>query len=252
MNPKRIEKERIRRAQRITNRMALDFCRERLNCPWIWKKQRVAEAAREAMRISDPMSTYKVMELFWDRYHGIDGIAKQIDETGVAPISRPKKETPLKRCMDWYRIGECMPDPLVPSKAPVDVNADAFLLSYEWRRLRMEVIKERGARCECCGASPKDGIVIHVDHIKPRRKYPELALSKANLQVLCEVCNHGKGNWDQTDWRKDSQASGESSQDSPYPDPVTARGKSPTASPRPKRKQHAADARDETSDLITH
>jgi 5-methylcytosine-specific restriction endonuclease McrA len=65
----------------------------------------------------------------------------------------------------------------------------------------MEVIKSRGARCECCGATPANGIVINVDHVKPRRKFPELALDPMNLQVLCNVCNHGKGNWDETDWR---------------------------------------------------
>ena len=79
---------------------------------------------------------------------------------------------------------------------------DEFLRSYEWRRLRMQVIKERGARCECCGATPADGVtVVNVDHIKPRKLYPELALDPNNLQVLCSVCNHGKGNWDRTDWR---------------------------------------------------
>lgn len=88
------------------------------------------------------------------------------------------------------------------TKAATDVNSDEFLQSYQWRRLRMEVLVERGARCECCGATPqKDGITIHVDHIKPRRLFAELALEKSNLQVLCEVCNHGKGNWNQTDWR---------------------------------------------------
>jgi hypothetical protein len=102
-----------------------------------------------------------------------------------------------------------------------DVNNDAFLASYEWRRLRMVVLKARGARCECCGSSAKDDVVIHVDHIKPRRKYPELALTEANLQVLCEVCNHGKGSWDETDWRAASQLSGYSSR-TPKPDPVTA------------------------------
>ncbi len=79
----------------------------------------------------------------------------------------------------------------------------------------MVVLKKRGARCECCGSTPANGIVIHVDHIKPRRKFPELALTESNLQVLCEVCNHGKGSWDDTDWRDDSQESGESSADSP-------------------------------------
>jgi 5-methylcytosine-specific restriction endonuclease McrA len=83
----------------------------------------------------------------------------------------------------------------------LDPNTDAFLASYEWRRVRMVVLKRDGARCACCGATPADGLKMHVDHIKPRRKYPELALDPANLQVLCEVCNHGKGNWDETDWR---------------------------------------------------
>lgn len=89
---------------------------------------------------------------------------------------------------------------------PVPVEAtDAFLLSYEWRKLRMVVLKKYGSRCQCCGASPADGVRMHVDHIKPRRLFPELALTESNLQVLCEVCNHGKGNWDQTDWRDKSE-----------------------------------------------
>jgi 5-methylcytosine-specific restriction endonuclease McrA len=87
----------------------------------------------------------------------------------------------------------------VPTCDPV---SDEFLKSYEWRRLRMVVLKKYGRRCQCCGASGSDGVtVIHVDHIKPRRQFPELALDVTNLQVLCEACNHGKGNWDETDWR---------------------------------------------------
>lgn len=82
-----------------------------------------------------------------------------------------------------------------------DVNSDEFLASYEWRKLRMKVLEKFGARCQCCGRSRADGISIHVDHIKPRRKYPELALEFDNLQVLCNECNHGKGNWSETDWR---------------------------------------------------
>lgn len=79
--------------------------------------------------------------------------------------------------------------------------SDKFLQSYEWRKLRMEALKLHGARCQCCGASPAAGAVMNVDHIKPRKIFPELALSLSNLQVLCGDCNHGKGNWDQTDWR---------------------------------------------------
>ena len=48
-----------------------------------------------------------------------------------------------------------------------------------------------------CGSTER----IHVDHIKPRSKYPELELDINNLQVLCEDCNIGKSNIDETDWR---------------------------------------------------
>ena len=82
-----------------------------------------------------------------------------------------------------------------------DLNLDEFYGSSVWRVLRMVVLKEHGARCQCCGRTAKDGIRINVDHIKPRRQFPELELDKNNLQVLCEDCNAGKGSWDQTDWR---------------------------------------------------
>jgi 5-methylcytosine-specific restriction endonuclease McrA len=78
---------------------------------------------------------------------------------------------------------------------------DGFLATYEWRRLRMEALKKYGPKCMCCGATPATGAVMHVDHIKPRKLFPELALALDNLQILCHECNHGKGNWDQSDWR---------------------------------------------------
>lgn len=83
----------------------------------------------------------------------------------------------------------------------VDPNGPEFLLSFEWRALRMKVLAHYGATCMCCGATKENGVVINVDHIKSRKKRPDLALSFDNLQVLCDVCNHGKSNWDETDWR---------------------------------------------------
>ena len=79
-----------------------------------------------------------------------------------------------------------------------------FYVSKEWRRLRYRVIKKYDAACMACGRSKKHhGIVIHVDHIKPRSKYPDLALHINNLQLLCEDCNLGKGNKCEVDWRPD-------------------------------------------------
>lgn len=91
-------------------------------------------------------------------------------------------------------------------RAPAEPESDAFLRSYEWRRVRMQALKLYGARCMACGATPKDGARVHVDHIKPRRLFPALALDVDNLQVLCDECNHGKGNWDMTDWRQEMSA----------------------------------------------
>lgn len=85
--------------------------------------------------------------------------------------------------------------------AGVDVTTTAFLDTYEWRKLRMEALKKYGPKCMCCGATPQTGAVMNVDHIKPRKLWPSLALDISNLQILCHECNHGKGNWDQTDWR---------------------------------------------------
>lgn len=87
----------------------------------------------------------------------------------------------------------------------VDPTTNEFLMSFEWRRVRMEALKKYGPRCMCCGATPATGAVMNVDHIKPRKYFPHLALDINNLQILCEPCNHGKGNWDRTDWRSASQ-----------------------------------------------
>jgi len=90
----------------------------------------------------------------------------------------------------------------VKQKKVRNVIGDSFLESYAWRKLRMEALIKYGRRCQCCGTTPEFGGVMNVDHIKPRKLFPDLALQLDNLQVLCHQCNHGKGNWDQTDWRK--------------------------------------------------
>lgn len=48
-------------------------------------------------------------------------------------------------------------------------------------------------------------------------------------ETVCEVCNHGKGAWDETDWRDDSHMSGESSKDSPVTRSGDGDGQKPVA-----------------------
>ena len=75
---------------------------------------------------------------------------------------------------------------------------DSFYESGEWRRVRFEALLKSKRCCTLCGARDR----LHVDHIKPKSKYPELSLDINNLQVLCADCNLGKGNRDETDFRK--------------------------------------------------
>lgn len=84
---------------------------------------------------------------------------------------------------------------------PPKAANDNFYLSDQWIRLRYRVLVARGNNCECCGASWTPGNPLQVDHIKPRSIFPHLALSPANLQVLCRKCNMGKSNKNYTDWR---------------------------------------------------
>lgn len=76
-----------------------------------------------------------------------------------------------------------------------------FYNSFEWKELRYKTLQKYGSVCQCCGSTKKP---MHVDHIKPRSKHPELALKPENLQILCEACNIGKLNKDETDWRMGS------------------------------------------------
>jgi 5-methylcytosine-specific restriction endonuclease McrA len=77
---------------------------------------------------------------------------------------------------------------------------DNFYSSRLWKIIRYQALELHGNKCVCCGASPSDGVSIHVDHIKPRSTHPELELDINNLQPLCEDCNVGKINqWD-TSW----------------------------------------------------
>lgn len=67
---------------------------------------------------------------------------------------------------------------------------DSFYTSPPWMAVRYHALTRYGPKCHLCGSIEKP---IHVDHIKPRSKYPELSLDVNNLQILCAACNYGKG-----------------------------------------------------------
>jgi len=75
---------------------------------------------------------------------------------------------------------------LTPKKVKIYHGAsEDFYHSPAWIQVRYRALTLYGAKCQCCGATRADGVIIHVDHIKPRSLYPHLALDLDNLQVLC-------------------------------------------------------------------
>lgn len=85
--------------------------------------------------------------------------------------------------------------PVVASKVKCKTG---FYETEEWQLLRKATIKKYGVVCMKCGTKDCE---MHVDHIKPRSKYPKLELDPDNLQVLCRMCNMDKSNVDKTDYR---------------------------------------------------
>jgi 5-methylcytosine-specific restriction endonuclease McrA len=139
-------------------------------------------------------------------------IGKQIslDQKDAFVAGATSKEAARKKLREIKDAKLCLQYGWQPKKEPQvkkqkgppkKVITNDFLQTFEWRRLRMQALKKYGAKCMCCGATPAGGAVMNVDHIKPRKIFPELALDIDNLQILCHECNHGKGNWDMTDWR---------------------------------------------------
>ena len=75
-------------------------------------------------------------------------------------------------------------------RSPEALERDKFLDTAAWKRCRAAKLAI-DSDCEICAAKGKFEPAIDVDHIKPRRTHPELALDLRNLQSLCERC-HGQ------------------------------------------------------------
>jgi hypothetical protein len=66
------------------------------------------------------------------------------------------------------------------------------MFSKLWPRLRYQALQRDKGRCQLCGVTARDGARMHVDHIRPKKHFPELAIDINNLQVLCDKCNLSK------------------------------------------------------------
>lgn len=74
-------------------------------------------------------------------------------------------------------------------------QADPFYLSGAWRQAREQALIRDLYLCQECLRRVERGLQLRprhatmVHHIKPRKLYPELALSLDNLESLCNTCH---------------------------------------------------------------
>lgn len=128
-----------------------------------------------------------------ERSHWVCYLSDEFPSDEVsAPVRRKPKKDP-KHAQQRAR----------DSNKQDSVRIAAFYKSYDWKRARYEALLRAKGRCMCC---KRDDAPLNVDHIKPVKKHWSLRLDPNNLQVLCGDCNHGKGNWDETDWRGEEVA----------------------------------------------
>jgi hypothetical protein len=153
----------------------------------------------------------------WQRFKALGHRVKKAKKVRMVKAKSINKMSLSGGSWDWKPENKDVP--VVKFKAPSfagrgkfkakkikKAHDPKFYHSDEWRILRVRVLEKYECKCMMCGRSPKDHkIVIHVDHIKPISKYPELCLEFNNLQLLCEDCNIGKSNKYETDYRPQGQ-----------------------------------------------
>jgi hypothetical protein len=130
-------------------------------------------------------SIYFILPAFgWSAVYFYIGVPIIVHLVIVGILTNPRRE---RRKQVELRIQE-----LAEERKRKIEEAQSFYSSPEWLKLREQVIREEGRVCAQCGRHIKNDNDVTVDHIRPRTKYPHLALSRENLRVLCRRCNSRK------------------------------------------------------------
>lgn len=160
-----------------------------------------AEIILDLAEIYRKQLTAGLIKMYWDALHecGIPALRTAVNHH-LADIDVGHLWPLPSRLLRIIYDDERNPsDP--PDESPDRAAKTKFYQSYEWREIRYDVLQKHGGQCLLCGRSRRHGVVIHVDHIVPLSADWSRRLDPDNLQVLCEDCNLGKSNRDDTDWR---------------------------------------------------
>ena len=136
--------------------------------------------------------------------------------------AHPNEEIPHPEVVDWAveeykkRTGKVLRDPdrqirslhqkgilIKVRKGVYKYDPDAVVekdLEDFTEKQKEEILKRDGYKCVICGKGIKDGVELHVDHIKPKDKGGKAIIE--NGQTLCSVHNFRKKNYKQTETGK--------------------------------------------------
>lgn len=162
------------------------------------RKNSKASLVKVLSRFSRIVGTYRWYHGLSPYTHACDGLEK-IGYPKPVGVSDKNHVTKHADVIGEYIKGK--KSPAISNVYQSKNKSQDFYSTRKWLELRYKVLQKYQARCMCCGATRADGVQIHVDHIKPRVKFPELELDINNLQVLCSECNIGKSYKDDSDWR---------------------------------------------------
>jgi 5-methylcytosine-specific restriction endonuclease McrA len=185
----------------------------------IWRRDAICKLVKVGVRFKKEPKNKEIEKYLLDNYIPFQDVRAFCLASIEASIVTENKDTEQKTSR---KIKSTLPCPTLnkktinrtnkikptgykqKSKKSEIVNCDNIYDTWTWKDLRYQALSLHGRRCMSCGKSPRkdNSVVLHVDHIKPVIKHPELALDINNLQVLCGDCNQGKGYWDETDFRK--------------------------------------------------
>lgn len=137
-------------------------------------------------------------------------------------ISNPNRDIEHPEVVDWAvaeykrRTGKVFRDPdrgirtlaqkglLIKVKKGVYRYDPDFVKNRELEDFtpqQKKIILERdGYKCVICGMGPKNGVELHVDHLKPKDRGGKATIE--NGQTLCSVHNFRKKNYGQTETGK--------------------------------------------------
>ena len=149
-------------------------------------------AADEAKLNSQRRESWKLQEERWKR-----------NEFKPSYQDSKRPRVPVKHTVRAHndpRVSKTTEPTALPLGKPTKIGG--------WQSLRKQCFRLWGNKCVKCSWTPgnNEQHLLHVDHIRPKILYPELAADINNLQPLCHSCNTSKGAREEVDYRPKKRA----------------------------------------------